>query len=131
MPISTLDSVRPGTPRIDYAPPQPAWKRRTVKRSLATILLFSIASVVTWELGPPVLQRVTLMRAQRRCLDVRMPPKLVVFTNDQREGTALRYQRNSQYFQYFFVPGPAVCWYAPQWTEFIGLLEPPDRKPAA
>jgi hypothetical protein len=128
MPALATDSASSTTPRIDYAPPQPAWRRRDVKRAFVLILSLSITALAMWKFGPAAWNRVAVMNAQRRCLDVQMPAKLVVFTTDAREGTELRFKQDSEYF--LDSSGP-VCWYSPEWTKYIELVEPPGRRYAA
>lgn len=128
MPTFAVDSVSSKARRIDYAPPQPVWRRRTAKRAFALILFLSIGALGTWKFGPLAWHRVSLVNAQRRCLQLQMPPKLVVFDNDPREGLALRYKDDSQY--YLDSAGP-VGWCSQDWMKFIALLEPPGRRPSA
>ena len=87
-----------------------------------------IIGLLAWKLGPPAWDRIALLDAQRRCLNVVVPPVQVAFDNDPARGRTLL-GKDPQYMTSGSA-GP-VFWCSRDWSRFISRLQPPGQRDAA
>jgi hypothetical protein len=120
-----MSASSPNTGAIDYAPPTPAWRRRSLRRRIVlTTVLLGLAAA-TCLLGPAAWHRVTLWSLQRACLNASALPDHVVFDDDPVRAAPL-VAGDSQYTQ--TDPDAPTSWFSRDWERFYARLSPPGKQ---
>jgi hypothetical protein len=131
MQATGLPHPSPPVRRVPYAPPPPVWQRRSAQVRIALLSTVTLLALGGWLWGPDLWSGITLLSAQRRCLNASAPADRVVFDDEPKRSAALLSLPASSDGKYISLGnGRPVAWVSQDFDRFYAVVNPTGRQPS-